>query len=332
MKLYIKILIILISLYVLIILYNNKKNLTSDQNIPTNNRAYTTKDALVLISTQFNNYLNWQTNAAQYSFKKVMPDISVLAIQSTEDSHRINHHKISPYSIVKDYTHILKNDAYAAFNRPYGLSEWLDREYNNLKDIEVFVIIDPDMVLRKPIDDLISKVKPGTAFAGNYWYMDKNNNKNTKKKLGLSSKLKLQGFGAPYIIHKKDLKNILPDWKKYTKRLRKLGGMEHPWIAEMRGYCVAAALKKVNHIVTDELMDFPNKISDPRVIHYTHDVRIDNKEIWDKSKLRDNTVDLLDKNTGLFNNPESKKRIDKLSKELVNIVNESIIKYKKENY
>ena len=158
--------------------------------------GYSSKNTLVLISTQCSNYLNWQTTAAYYSFKKLMPDISILALQSCTNSHKFNHHKISPYFVVKDYTHI-SNEPYAAFNRPYGISEWLDHEYDNLKDIEVIVVIDPDMVLRKPIDDLIAKVKPGTAVvADNYTFLTEDKINKHKKLLNKSTSVKTDGYGC----------------------------------------------------------------------------------------------------------------------------------------
>ncbi len=182
---------------------------------------------------------------------------------------------------------------YKFFNKPFGLLHWLEhgigfddsdshgedgngrRKLNN--DGDVVILIDPDMVLLRPITgdfsndrdvvigkrhnkDRRMKVEHGSPFAQKYGFGTQWRTFNLHEIAGEDSPSKKvsQGDGGtfypagpPYLGTVRDMHAIAEKWSEFVPRVHK----EYPYLlAEMFAYCIAAAHLELPHQIIDSLM------------------------------------------------------------------------------
>ena len=242
---------------------------------------------------------------------------------STLKRQLYKYRQIVPSYYARDWAiHPKTGDAYAPYNRPISIKEYLD---NVIPQEEYMVVIDPDTIIRKPLDNL--GVERGKPIAQRYEYLTDKNALAILGKKFIGTDKGLQPIGMPMIIHRDDLKRLVPVWLELTEQIRndpdtkELAG----WIAEMHGYCLAAARLGLTHVIRNDLADRTpyTRLSDPYVLHY--DLRHDSKDFsWDKREYLD--VDLLSDNKLM---PVPKSPPNDRFLEVFDMLNEAIIESKK---
>lgn len=184
---------------------------------------------------------------------------------------------VSTYVAPSYSKHPRTNDRYNAYNKPVAVIDWLAR--NDVKE-DYILIIDADMIMRKPFDPEEEGIKPGWAVSAYFGYM-----------IGVRNELALKhipevmprndSFAGPIgrrsdqvggftMMHVDDLRRVAPLWLKYTEDVRedpdawKFSGDQYatkkgskPWISEMYGYSYACAKADVWHVVDRSAMLYP---------------------------------------------------------------------------
>ena len=181
----------------------------------------------------------------------------------------------------------LKNDEgkkvgdYKFFNKPFGLLHWLenadDFKEGNPED-DVVILIDPDMILLRPITGDFSDpdnvlvgrmhqrerkyyVKHGAPFAQTYgfgtqWVKKLDLNEiagpdSPAKNVNHADAAAFYPVGPPYIATMSDMIQIARKWTEFVPRVHK----QYPYLlAEMFAFCVAAAHLELKHQLIDSLM------------------------------------------------------------------------------
>jgi hypothetical protein len=204
-------------------------------------------------------------------------------------SNRFHIHLTPKFSEVKDTDGTVIGD-YKFFNKPYGLKHWLEHSpligshhddgisdtFDHIDDI--VILIDPDMVLLRPItkdfsnprDSLISakrqqhvlstEVRHGVPFAQTYGLGTQWKKFDLDKIAGTDSPAKTVSkedgqlyypVGPPYIATVKDMYQIAVKWAEFVPRVH----AQYPHLlAEMYAYCIAAAHLGLKHMLIDSLM------------------------------------------------------------------------------
>lgn len=268
------------------IVYRNTEHLIS----PSNYR--------LLISAQCREYQDWQCLGLRWSADKNWPGVKYSRLLSCSDSARKNYkyHNLMPTFLASDWSiHPNTKDDYAPYNRPISIKEYLE---GGLPNEEYLVIIDPDTVICKPLDDLNPQL--GKPVAQRYEYLM---NKNALTKLGeiFGVETGLQPIGMPMIIHREDLARIAPLWVELTEKIRNDPAAKEiaGWVAEMHSYCLASAALGLEHTVRDDLADrIPyDRVADPYILHY--DLKHQHANfVWDKRNYL--STDMLVKEASLM--------------------------------
>ena len=283
-----------------------KKRLYSTTNItaviePTSNFR-------ILISAQCNNYQDWQVDRLVRSLSTVWPTVNCTRVLSCGQIQQTfyKHFGICNTIVVDDWgTHPETGDAYLPYNRPAGLAQ-MDLESFPEK---IFIIMDPDVILRKPLNDITVEI--GHPVAQMYEYMTNNNLlQDIVAKFCPGAKVAPQPVGMPMLLHRTDLIKLAPLWLLYVEKIRNDPESREKagWIAEMLGYSLAAAELGIVHTVRNDLADrVPyDRIDDPYVLHYDLAHTADNGAFkWDKRD--DMLTDLNDKTFPIPKNPPNEK-------------------------
>ncbi|KAF6262485.1 hypothetical protein COO60DRAFT_1675462 [Scenedesmus sp. NREL 46B-D3] len=186
--------------------------------------------------------------------------------------------------------HPRTGDAYAAYNKPEAVVDWL--EHVTPKE-EWVVVLDSDMLLRRPFLPSDFNLSRGWAVGARYDYMIGVDNELADRHIPEIPKVNdtLAGpvgrrsdrVGGFYFIRRDDLKAVAPLWLKYTEDVRadpeawRLSGDAYskqrgdkPWISEMYGYSFGAAKAGLRHKYDEESMLYPGYMPNgvPRVLHY----------------------------------------------------------------
>mmetsp|Transcript_25362 Transcript_25362/g.31990 ORF Transcript_25362/g.31990 Transcript_25362/m.31990 type:complete len:351 (+) Transcript_25362:2-1054(+) len=196
-------------------------------------------------------------------------------------------HLTPHFSGVKDKDGKTVGD-YKFFNKPFGLLHWLehaigfegdsqgeDKEIAHKDD--VVILIDPDMVLLRPItgdfsnerDVIIGKrhekerkyfVKHGSPFAQKYGFggqwtkeldLEVIAGKNTPSKVNIEDARTFYPVGPPYLATVGDMYAIAVKWAEFVPAVHK----QYPYLlAEMFAFCIAAAHLELKHQIVDSLM------------------------------------------------------------------------------
>lgn len=193
-------------------------------------------------------------------------------------------HLTPHFSGVKDKDGKTVGD-YKFFNKPFGLKYWLEHgigfedEKNTLltREDDVVILIDPDMVLLRPITGDFSndrdvvigkrhernrkyKVEHGSPFAQTYGLGAQWRTFNLHEIAGADSPAKkvsqndagtFYPAGPPYIGTVRDMYAISQKWSEFVPRVHK----EYPYLlAEMYAFCIAAAHLELPFQLIDSLM------------------------------------------------------------------------------
>jgi hypothetical protein len=191
--------------------------------------------------------------------------------------------------VVDEDGNSIVDDDYSYFNKPFGVQHWIENVIGFAKngkeatgtlnnEDDIVILIDPDMVLLRPITgdfsnqkDLIFthkdrnrtkfKVEHGSPFAqkylvGVYWQemnLDKitKNSNSAAKSVNKEDGLLFYQVGAPYIATMRDTYQIVLKWCEYGPRVY----AQYPeLLAEMYAYCIAAADVELPHTLVESLM------------------------------------------------------------------------------
>eukprot|EP00586_Coscinodiscus_wailesii_P002275 CAMPEP_0172492028 /NCGR_PEP_ID=MMETSP1066-20121228/23000_1 /TAXON_ID=671091 /ORGANISM="Coscinodiscus wailesii, Strain CCMP2513" /LENGTH=381 /DNA_ID=CAMNT_0013261397 /DNA_START=423 /DNA_END=1568 /DNA_ORIENTATION=- len=178
------------------------------------------------------------------------------------------------------------SEGYAYFNKPFGVRHWLrhgkyignNKNHERKLDKDVVVIlVDPDMILLRPITDDFSneakhifaskrklkefRVKHGSPFAQRYLYgsdwrlnvtmSDIAGNDSPALEVEEKEAADFYPAGPPYIATAKDMHNIVIKWTEFVTKVFE----EFPYLmAEMHAYSIAAANLKLPHQLVDSMM------------------------------------------------------------------------------
>jgi len=319
MWLYVLILIFLIVGLIIVYMYNRgtlyKTGKKCDFKRKTLRDVYSQAEYRLLVSAQCSNYQDWQCVGLQYSKSKYWPAAEFTRLCSCDKICDYKYSGITPTIFTKDWAvHPKTKDRYPPYNRPAGLVEYTQTEHINLDTF--LVIIDPDTIILKPLDDLNPQL--GRPVAQLYEYL---NNENVLQKLATEYGCTgVQAVGMPIIIHAQDLKQLAPLWLDYTEKLRSRQRSMVGWIAEMYSYCLAAADLKLKHTVRNDLSSRPpyKNVVDPYILHYdlTHSAF---GYQWDKMDHRH--TDML---TGNKLIPEARYPPNKLFASVAKILNDAL--------
>ncbi len=209
-------------------------------------------------------------------------DENVASTMSTNFKLHLTPH----FSGVKDENGETVGD-YKFFNKPFGLKHWLenaigfeddgDSESKNIahKD-DVVILIDPDMILLRPItgdfshkrDVIVGKrhekeqkyfVKHGSPIAQKYGFGAQWTKLDLEEIAGANTPAKISNWdagtfypaGPPYLATVGDMYQIALNWAGFVPAVHK----QHPHLmAEMFAFCIAAAHLELKHQIVDSLM------------------------------------------------------------------------------
>ncbi|KXZ52846.1 hypothetical protein GPECTOR_8g229 [Gonium pectorale] len=239
---------------------------------------------------------DWQSVGMAFSFKMSGQPGSVIRVMccSEEDRKRYNKGLLTMVDtwVAPDMSRSPRNgDRYAAYNKPEAVLDWLD--YNKPKH-DYVLVLDSDMILRRPFLVEVMGPRKGLAVGARYTYM-----------IGVNNELALRHIphvaprndtlagpygrradqvGGFFFIHKDDLKAMSHDWLKFSEDVRmddqayRLSGDvyaihpgDRPWISEMYGYAFGAANHDVWHKWDTFSMIYPGydpREGIPKLMHY----------------------------------------------------------------
>ena len=181
--------------------------------------------------------------------------------------------------------HPVTGDRYAPYNKPASIVHWLE---HGQVTAEYVIILDADMVIRKPMSVELVGAGPGRPVSAHYGYLvgifeDHH--------MGVKSRVKFasppQQVGGFSVMHIDDLRRVAPRWLYWTEEVRKdpdswgntgdifnnNGKSGPPWIAEMYGYVFACAEAGLVFTVSEDFMLYPGYEPPspepwPLVMHY----------------------------------------------------------------
>mmetsp|Transcript_21776 Transcript_21776/g.36417 ORF Transcript_21776/g.36417 Transcript_21776/m.36417 type:complete len:492 (+) Transcript_21776:72-1547(+) len=248
----------------------------------------------IVFSTDCSEYQDWQTLLLFHSAKVVGQVGKITRIASgCTDEKKAHLNKL--YSSLYDsdygahYTPDFKRDAktnkkYDFYNKPWGMKHWLEFAHPPIPENTFIALLDPDMVLVRPITthiegdmsvlvhprlkkdgEVIDEISLGHPVAQTYglgapWTNDNHKKFNRGKICGEGSPC-LQpnqrfgelhySVGPPYIAHKADMLRIVRTWTTFVPRVYE----GYPYLlAEMYAYSMAAAHEKLPHLQLDHYM------------------------------------------------------------------------------
>lgn len=246
---------------------------------------------LVLLVVSDHKYQWWQLQLATYHLQRVRQPGKIVTLMTTDNpaSFKMPYSCDAPFSgcpffITRDYTIGPDGDSFVVYNRAHAIRDYLHRlAEDQAKGIDVqytnVVIIEPDMLMLKPIQIIAERFKP---LGFHYFYMEENyfwgNNSQLLKMCTTNPKI-VRAIGVPYVIHIDDLRAMLPLWIDKTRVMRLeqpwVEGHPRSWIADMWGFaCVLSDLGWAGAYDDPEMA--PEPPIDPDVfprsvaIHYTY--------------------------------------------------------------
>ena len=191
-------------------------------------------------------YLRWQADLLAYSHRKVNqpgPLTWLYSGSSTPPPFDGQVFQTRPYS-----PHPRTGDIYPPYNRIGALTEWLEL---SPPAEETLLILDPDCIFITPFDEPAERGRP-VAQPVFYLHPAEMNNSKLIKRQGYKPD-SLDLVGIPLLIHRDDLRALLPAWMQKTEEIRNdpISRDVIDWIAEMWGYVFAAAELGLRHELRD---------------------------------------------------------------------------------
>ncbi|KAG1673278.1 hypothetical protein FOA52_002558 [Chlamydomonas sp. UWO 241] len=240
-------------------------------------------------------YSDWQSVAMVYSWKMSGQPGSLTRVMCCEEKDVANYSKdlleeVETHIAPSMAYHPILKDRYAAYNKPEAVIDWLDKV---TPEEEFVLVLDSDMILRRPF--LVEEMTPslGLAVGARYTYMIGVNNELAMRHVPevvprndtLAGPVGRRGdqVGGFFFIHRDDLKRMSHGWLKYTEDVRmddmawKYSGDSYatsagskPWISEMYGYSFGASKAGAWHKWDTTSMIYPGyePRAMPRLMHY----------------------------------------------------------------
>jgi peptidyl serine alpha-galactosyltransferase len=262
----------------------------------------------VVFSTDCSDYHNWQSYVLFYHAEKIGQPGTITRIASgcsakqtltMRDFHYHYVESISPRfktHFTPSYSDI-DGDHFPYFNKPFGLRHWMEHALgfpHADDDDAVIILIDPDMILLRPITRYfqnstdrwnhggLSKVIHGHPVAQKYllspqwlqWNLTTLlGSKTPASQLSRDDAIRSFQLGPPYIATTRDMWKLAKRWTELCIEVKKV----YPqMLAEMYAYILAAADLNIVHTVSHSLM-----WSDPKVQY---------SEPWDWVESMDTNV------------------------------------------
>eukprot|EP01104_Vermistella_antarctica_P000562 TRINITY_DN10714_c0_g1_i1.p1 TRINITY_DN10714_c0_g1~~TRINITY_DN10714_c0_g1_i1.p1 ORF type:complete len:462 (-),score=78.69 TRINITY_DN10714_c0_g1_i1:45-1430(-) len=180
----------------------------------------------------------------------------------TERDHHLN--ELIPTVPVREMkmSRIANGEVMKVKHRPHALTEW----FQTIDDIEedYIMLIDPDMLfVGGPI---VNTARPGQPLCHKYGYLRTDTKPEVRRILEeifpeiVGVALPTHMGPSPQVIHKYDLKRLLPVWMEVQHRIREKGqiGVDvMGWITEMYGYLVASVLTGAPTTIDPRYRGFP---------------------------------------------------------------------------
>jgi hypothetical protein len=246
----------------------------------------------VVFSTDCSDYHNWQSYVLFYQAEKIGQPGTITRIASgctakqTLTMRDFHYHHVEPISprfkthFTPSYTDI-DGEHFPYYNKPFGLRHWMEHVLgfpHADDDSAIIILIDPDMILLRPITRFfdnttdrwegagLSEVTHGHPVAQQYllvpmwlhWNLTTLLGSNTPAvKLTRQDALRSFQLGPPYIATARDTWRLAKRWTELCVEVKKLFPS---MLAEMYAYILAAADLNVQHEVSHSLM-----WSDPKV-------------------------------------------------------------------
>ncbi|KAL3699944.1 hypothetical protein R1sor_017966 [Riccia sorocarpa] len=235
-----------------------------------------------LFSVECRDYFDWQTVGLIHSLRKSGQPGPVTRLLSCTERDLVTYkgHDLAPTLNVPSMSkNPVNGDWYPAINKPAGVVHWLNHS-EEAKHVDWVVILDADMIMRRPITPWEVGAEKGKPVSASYGYL-----------VGCDNELatihtahpefcdKVGGF---IVMHIDDLRAMAPLWLSKTQEVRadkdhwatKYTGdiYSSGWISEMYGYSFGAAEVGLRHKINDDLMIYPGYIplpgQEPSVLHY----------------------------------------------------------------
>lgn len=177
-------------------------------------------------------YSNWQSVGMMWSFKMSGQPGSVTRVMCCSEEKRktYNPHLLKAVDtwIAPEMTFNPHNqDSYLAYNKPEAVLDWLDHV---VPKHEFVLVLDSDMILRRPFFVEEMGPKKGLAVGAKYTYMIGVNNELATRHVPhiaprndtLAGPLGRRGdqVGGFFFMQRDDLKAMSHDWLKFTEDVR----------------------------------------------------------------------------------------------------------------
>jgi peptidyl serine alpha-galactosyltransferase len=244
----------------------------------------------MLFSTGCTKFQDWQSIVLFYSAKKVNQPgnitrlVSGCTSQRADDVRRLHEKVIAPLS-AGFQLHITPDFQYHGrqkyWNKPYAVLDWMKNvlkfpKYSNVYDDAIIILVDPDMLLLRPLIRDFSKPKPawlgslksnhvthGIPIAqkyafGSQWLTTLIGNishvvgpKSPIHSLTLKQAEVYYSAGPPYIVTGRDMYKLTKCWVKF---LPAVYDIFPNFMSEMFAYSTAAAHLRLRHQLTQDFM------------------------------------------------------------------------------
>lgn len=301
-----------------------------------------------LFSVECNNYFDWQTVGFMNSYRRSGHPGPITRLLSCTDE-QLQKYKgmdLAPtHSVPSMSRHPVTNDWYPAINKPAGVVHWLNHS-QDAKNVDWVVILDADMIIRRPIIPWELGVEKGKPVAAYYGYLIGCDN--ILAQLHTKHPEYCDKVGGLLVFHIDDLRALAPLWLSKTEEVR--GDRAHwetnitgdifgqGWISEMYGYSFGAADVGLRHKISDDLMIYPGYVpregTEPILLHYGLSFTVGN---WSFDKAEHQDDDIVYDCNRLFPPPPYPKEVQimepdlnkrrglLLSIECINTINEGLM-------
>ncbi|GLJ43050.1 hypothetical protein SUGI_0893680 [Cryptomeria japonica] len=301
-----------------------------------------------LFSVECHNYFDWQTVGLMHSYRKSGHPGPITRLLSCTDEKLQDYRgmDLAPTHKVPSMSrHPVTGDWYPAINKPAGVVHWLNHS-EDAKNVDWVVILDADMIIRRPIIPWELGVEKGKPVAAHYGYLIGCDN--ILAQLHTKHPEYCDKVGGLLVFHIDDLRSLAPLWLSKTEEVRRDSAhwgtnitgdiFAKGWISEMYGYSFGAADVGLRHKIRDDLMLYPGYIpmerTEPILLHYGLRFTVGN---WSFDKAQHHNEEIVYDCNRLFSLPPYPKEVQMmepdlsrrrglfLSIECINTINEGLL-------
>eukprot|EP00897_Mesotaenium_endlicherianum_P001554 jgi/Mesen1/1426/ME001303S00480 len=206
---------------------------------------------VTLFSAECSSYFDWQTLGLAYSFRRSGQPGPLTRLLSCSEAalQEYGGMELAPTMVVPSWnTHPVTGDWYPAINKPVAINHWLNHS-KEAQEVDYVVILDADMILRRPLTPWDLGAAPGRPVAAPYGYLIGCDNE--LGRLHMKDPTVCDKVGGFIVMHIDDLRKFAPLWLSKTEEVR--ADKEHyatnitgdvygkGWISEMYGYSFGAS-------------------------------------------------------------------------------------------